>query len=191
MPRYLDLEVIINGTEPPVWRRFLIRPTATFHDLNDAIQDAFGWQNCHLWEFRTPGRRGDSIAGIPMKGEPGWGNEVPDATKVRLSSYFRGGKGGKRKCVFIYDFGDDWVHSVALKKQVDEEVSFERRLIGGDWAGPLEDCGGVWGYQRMAELVRTGEDPADWGDTDEILEWIGDWDPDDFALDKAKKSFDR
>jgi hypothetical protein len=54
MPRYFDVEVTLVLPRR-VWRRFLIAKSATFGDLRAAIQDALGWQNCHLFEFRHPG----------------------------------------------------------------------------------------------------------------------------------------
>ena len=51
MPKYFDLEISLLEIEPRIWRRFLIRSGATFSHFHSAIQQAFGWQNCHLYEF--------------------------------------------------------------------------------------------------------------------------------------------
>ena len=65
MPKYFEFEVSLNGIEPCIWRRFLVRAAGRFHDLHMAIQDSFGWWNCHLWEFRFPGLDGRPIARVP------------------------------------------------------------------------------------------------------------------------------
>ena len=46
------------------------------------------------------------------------------------------------------------------------------------------------GYERLVELVKTGEDP--WGDVDgdEIGEWVGDWNPERFDVEAVRKRFD-
>jgi hypothetical protein len=38
MPQYLDLEVVLDHVQPPVWRRFLIDERATFLDLHQATR---------------------------------------------------------------------------------------------------------------------------------------------------------
>ena len=48
MPKYFDLDVSLLEIEPRIWRRLLIHSEATFMNLPDAIQEAFGWQDCHL-----------------------------------------------------------------------------------------------------------------------------------------------
>jgi len=54
IPRYYEFEVSLQEIQPRIWRRFLLRTTSTFTHLHDAIQDCFGWQDDHLWEFRLP-----------------------------------------------------------------------------------------------------------------------------------------
>ena len=56
MARYFDLEVSLLEIEPRIWRRFLIHSEANFMNLHCAVQQAFGWQDCHLYELsRTEG----------------------------------------------------------------------------------------------------------------------------------------
>jgi hypothetical protein len=50
----LQFRVDLEELRPPVWRRFQIRAKgATFWSLHCAIQDAFGWLDYHLPEFRN------------------------------------------------------------------------------------------------------------------------------------------
>jgi hypothetical protein len=71
VPRYLDIEVTIVLSRR-VWRRFLIHKGATFYELHRAIQDAFGWLDYHLFEFRHPGNARRSVAGIPDPATSAW-----------------------------------------------------------------------------------------------------------------------
>ena len=41
------VKVFLYGIQPQIWRRFSIDQTATFLELNDAIQAAMGWDNKH------------------------------------------------------------------------------------------------------------------------------------------------
>jgi hypothetical protein len=187
MPEYFEFEVSLQEITPRIWRRFRLRATLTFASLSSAIQESFGWAGGHLWEFRRPGRRGDPIAGVPDEDGEGL-DGVPDGARVRMSSYFKGA-GKPRRCFYTYDFGDNWDHDVKLVKIVEDADVYERRLLDGARACPPEDCGGYDGYQRMRTAVETGEDP--WDDDEELLEWLGDWDPEEFDLEATKRAFDR
>ena len=58
-------------------------------------------------------------------------------------------------------------------------------LLDGKRACPPEDCGGVWGYQEICELMK---DPAS-QDARERLEWLGyRFDPERFQLEKAQRA---
>jgi hypothetical protein len=175
----LEIEVSLKHIRPRIWRRFLLNEQATFADLHRAIQDAFGWMSCHLWEFQAAGRHRESIAGVPDDGF-GWGEPTPDAEKVLVTAYL--GRAA-RTCVYLYDFGDDWEHTVKLTRTVEQDAW--RVLLAGRRSAPPEDCGGVPGYEDCV-AVASGES------TDEDLaEWLGDWDPDGWSLAAAKARFDR
>ena len=44
--------VVLSGTDPLVWRRIQVPEKYSFWDLHVAIQDAMGWLDYHLHEFR-------------------------------------------------------------------------------------------------------------------------------------------
>ncbi len=195
MADYFEFEVELTGMKPRIWRRFLVPKDATFLDLHQAIQDACGWLDYHLFNFYGKHPYGESIAGSPddsgMTEYP-----IPDASQKKLSSYFGTDKGKKKSCGYIYDFGDDWQHKVKLRKVVKLKDEFPRVLLAGARAFPPEDCGGTWGYESCVEIA-TGVAEADPGDTyaeEEIesrREWLGDWDPEKFDLEAVKEKFDK
>lgn len=187
MPKYFEFDVALQGISPRIWRRMLIRSTTSFADLHGAIQDAFGWQNCHLWEFRMPAFRADPIAGSRMADAPD--HPTPNGRTTKLASYFTGHV-RVEWCEYAYDFGDGWIHDVKLVALRTEKESFKRRLLGGDRAGPPEDCGGPRGYERMAQFVATGVD-ADGEDPEHLARWLGAWRPEAFDLVRTKERFDR
>ena len=187
MPRYYEFEVGLQEIQPRIWRRFVIRTTSTFAQLHKAIQDSFGWQECHLWEFRLPTFQGRPIAGLP--GGEEYDRTTPDARQVKLNTYFTG-KLVVEWCEYLYDFGDDWTHEVKLVAVRSEKESFNRRLMAGERSAPPEDCGGTPGYERMVYYVETGEDLND-EDPDELAAWLDGWRPDRFDFARAKVEFDR
>jgi hypothetical protein len=44
--------IVLKGTDPLVWRRIQVPEAYSFWDLHVAIQDAMGWLDYHLHEFR-------------------------------------------------------------------------------------------------------------------------------------------
>ena len=109
---------MLQEIQPPIRRRFLIRTTSTFAQLHKAIQQSFGWQDYHLWEFRLPSFNGAPIAGVPT--DEDFGRPTPDARDVKLSSYFTG-KNVTEWCEYLYDFGDSWCHEIKLIRVVSDK----------------------------------------------------------------------
>jgi hypothetical protein len=185
--QYYEIEVTLQEISPHIWRRFLIPRIATFADLHQAIQDSMGWQDYHLWEFTQHMEVQKKIAGLPdeaYEDEP-----TPDATMIKLSSYFDKGSKADR-CIYIYDYGDYWLHEVVLNQVVQLEDRFARRLLAGGRACPPEDCGSTPGYERLVEFLKTGNDPYGESEAD-LKEWIRSWDPEAFNVMEWKKAFDR
>lgn len=153
-----QLKVTLKDLRPPIWRRLQVPCTYSFWDLHVAIQDAMGWQGCHLHEFEAsvPLTREAFLVGIPDEGDPmsegsalpAW--QVPIAGFLTLIS---------RRIGYLYDLGDCWQHTVELERilPIEEQVDYPL-CIGGRRACPPEDCGGVPGYEQLLE--QGFEEPA-------------------------------
>jgi hypothetical protein len=207
MPGYLDLEVSLVGVEPRIWRRLLMSPKATFGDLHQAIQDACGWLDYHLYEFleaSVAGKKLDSSMQVKCEviarsehAEPFDEEDVaPLAGELPLGSYFS--EAGDR-CFYVYDFGDYWEHLVELKQVEDRPDTFARHLVGGARAFPPEDCGSLPGYEECCEAFAVSDeelmrlkkdDPEMWDEIESRKEWMGDWDPERFDLEAMRTEFD-
>jgi len=190
MAAYLEFEVSLRHIEPRIYRRFLLKDTASFRDLHLAIQDAGDWENYHLFEFRTRDRDSQTIAGIVLDDDgPFLDDPPPDAVKVKLRSFFaRTGQ----KCIYLYDFGDGWELDVRLKRTVEMPERFRRRLLDGARAFPPEDCGGVWGYYDCLAalgLIKLDGPGFSKKEIKERREWLGDWQA-ELDLKKCKAAFD-
>ena len=82
---------------------------------------------------------------------------------------------------YVYDFGDDWQHTVKLEAigAPEPEVVYPR-LLSAEGRCPPEDVGGPWGY---AEYLEAMADPNHERHA-EMVEWCGpDFDPN--AVDEA------
>jgi hypothetical protein len=162
----LTLRVELAGTSPLVWRRVLVNASSTFEDLHDVLQLAMGWEDYHLHAFRV----GDLRIGIADDDDD---DEAPLTDEASVSLGDVVGVGGR--FVYEYDFGDCWEHDVEVEASDEVPRALERPVcVGGERACPLEDSGGVAGYEefllvlsdpdhnRHAEFVRraNGFDPA-------------------------------
>ncbi|MDR1895792.1 MAG: plasmid pRiA4b ORF-3 family protein [Prevotellaceae bacterium] len=159
----LQFKIQIKGLKnPTVWRRILVPETLTFDEFHRIIQRVFGWENAHLYQFSELGYKSREVISVPNYL---MGGEI-DSTKVKLNKIFKT-KG--QKYVYIYDFGDDWIHDIKLEK-ITDETGLKPSCIDGEGACPPEDCGGVWGYEDLKQLF--AENPES-DEADEMREWLG------------------
>jgi hypothetical protein len=174
-----QVKITLDGVaDPPVWRRLLVPADIRLDRLHQVIQVAMGWEDYHLHVFSD----GRTQYGIP---DPELG--FRDERKATLRD-LAGGEGGRVR--YTYDFGDDWKHDVVVEKLLAAEPGMGYPVcVAGAGACPPEDCGGVWGYAHLREILA---DPAD-EEHDDMLAWLGlgkaaDFDPDRFDVDMANRA---
>ena len=172
-----ELDISLIGARPRIWRLIRIASSATFGDLHHAIQLACGWEDDHLFAFRTP--TGTTIGGSPSQGP--FGDPRPDATEVPIARYFA----EYDRCEYEYDFGDGWLHDVRVVRRVEEPIDVRQQLLDGARAFPPEDCGGLAGYDACVAAATGAPDASE-----ERREWLGDWDPERFDLAELRQWFD-
>ncbi|WP_299177834.1 plasmid pRiA4b ORF-3 family protein [uncultured Brevundimonas sp.] len=157
------IRVDLLETEPRVWRRFAVPVSTTLHGLHALIQAAMGWHDEHLWEFRIGERR----YGIPDP-EDDPGRPVSRASGTKLASIV---KRHSDPFLYIYDFGDNWRHTVTLERIEDARPPIiYPAFIDGERRCPPEDVGGVAGYERFLDIMG---DPAD-PEHAQTMEWFDD-----------------
>lgn len=172
-----QFKITLLDTRPPVWRRILVPGSYTFYDLHVAIQNAMGWTDSHLHRFEKR----------DIKGKP-WGHAIlidcPYAaeeneqeentlyvTETPITHVF---KRIGDKMVYTYDFGDNWEHEVLLEKILPKETSVKYPVcLDGRLSCPPEDCGSTLGYYDCIQALKDRKNK-------ELLDWIGDWDPEYF-----------
>jgi hypothetical protein len=181
VPTYLQFRVALKGVHPAIWRGLLVRPDATFAELHDAIQAACGWKQSHLYCFYARALGPSPIAGVPDEDYPG----MPDAERVLLDAHFS----ANRRCLYLYDFGDGWEHEVSLEATQELPDVFVRKLVDGARAFPLEDCGGISGYEECVAQIRSGK-PTNAHERAQ-RKWLGRWDPEGFEFERVARLFDR
>jgi hypothetical protein len=168
------LRVSIKESRPPIWRKLSVPGHFSLDDLHIVLQIAFGWENDHMHSFTigsTEYGMPEAIDMMDVCDDSG----IVDENTVRLDGLLA----EKQKFTYLYDFGDSWEHVITVSKVIPVEDGGEPPAplcLGGQRAGPPEDCGGIWRYEEMLEIVK---DPAH-EQYEETHEWLGDSDPEYF-----------
>lgn len=165
-------------SKPSVWRRIIVPSDYTFDELHSVIQISFGWEFAHLYQFSPDGYGSHPIIALPD--DEGWDEPDLDAGKTKLKTIFTS---EKQTYVYIYDFGDDWIHKITLEKILTEKIT-SPKCLKGKGKCPPEDCGGPWGYMSLLE---TFNNPSH-EEYHEIREWYGlnegeTWDVNEFDME--------
>ncbi len=173
-----QFKITLKGIKPPIWRRIQVPETYTFWDLHVAIQDAMGWDDYHLHEFELV----NPLTGLKQSiGSPDkeFDREVFSELKQKLVDFF---SMENRSAVYTYDFGDNWEHKIQLEKILPREEGVTYPIcIKGKRACPPEDCGGIWGYAELLEILGNPNHE----EYEEMLEWLGgEFDPEHFDVEE-------
>jgi Plasmid pRiA4b ORF-3-like protein len=179
-PMIHQVKITLRGAKPPIWRRLEVPSDMKLSRLHECVQQAFGWYGYHLWVFSTP----DGEFGDP---DPELGHRSASARSLGDVAPAVGDR-----IRYTYDFGDDWEHEIAVEEVRPAEggVAYPR-CTAGRRACPPEDCGGIWGYQELLEVLADPRHP----EHAERLEWLGlrsaaEFDAAAFDLDEANRALE-
>jgi hypothetical protein len=173
-----QVKVTLRGAKPPIWRRLRLPTATTLAQLHQVIQVAFGWEDAHLHAFEVGGRR-YSRPDFEL-----W-DQTADEGKARLQD-LASHTGARLR--YTYDFGDSWEHDLLVEDVLAPDGVAHAVCLNGRRAGPPEDCGGVWGYAELCDILADPNHP----DHGERLEWLGHpHDPDAFDKDAINASLAR
>lgn len=175
MNNILQLKIQIDGIEPKIWRRFLVKENISFHDLHKVIQVVMGWSDYHLYSFYI----NKEEIGLP---DPDFRNDLLNAKKIKLKDKLL----LKQKFGYIYDFGDEWEHKLVFEKILsDTDTALVPICLEGERACPPEDCGSYPGYYELMDLKKNKKHP---GYKERIVGWLGeDFDFEHFNLEEINK----
>ena len=152
-----QIKVSLRGANPPIWRRLELPGDISLAALHHAVQTAFGWDDSHLHVFETS--YGDF--GVADR-ELGYRAEKP----VTLEQVAPAAGDGLR---YLYDLGDDWTHEIVVEELLDRQAVTYPRCTAGEQAAPPEDCGGIWGYANLVEVLADPDHP----EHQDRLDWLG------------------
>jgi Plasmid pRiA4b ORF-3-like protein len=164
-----QLKVELLDVSPIVWRRLTVPATITLPPLHQILQVVLGWTDSHLHQF--------VIARVSYSNA-----EEPQELDHRNERGVALGKavGMDARCFdYVYDFGDDWHHVIAVEEQrprVDPSSTLVHCSDGAN-ACPPEDVDGHHGYAAALADHNHNEHQR-------YLEWVGGpFDPRRFDID--------
>ena len=148
----LLLRIELKDFKPAIYREVLVDPDITLRALHAVIQAAMGWENAHLYAFAQPLRTTESFWKIPNQRKwqkpcrDAWGEPMGNDAKVKLSQLLTA---PKQRLLYLYDFGDEWLHTITLVAFSNAHVPLPH-LLKAQNACPPEDCGGPPGAEYWA-----------------------------------------
>ncbi|SDB32264.1 SEC-C metal-binding domain-containing protein [Butyrivibrio sp. INlla16] len=160
-----QLKITIKNSKPPIWRRCIVPAGLSFSQLTVVIHKVMGWWEGHLSEY-TFGNQGVRLLEQADEFDGGWDMDVLDSSEYIIDEFFEDTK----SFTYLYDFGDDWYHTVQIEKIIKDYEYDHPMVIKFKGDTPPEDCGGIWGYYQMLETLDDPKDP----EHDEIKEWFNE-----------------
>lgn len=183
--------ITLSHVDPLVWRRIQVPQSYTFWDLHVAIQDAMGWEDRHLHEFRLFDDQNRKVISIGLPTDmmspehpvlPGW--------TIPLARYFEAREWLGLPILYAYDFGDGWEHALTHEGMQTAKRSVKYpRCVSGARRCPPEDCGGPHGYGELLKVIARPKHPQHRS----VIEWVGgafdpaSFDPKRVAFDNPKQ----
>lgn len=161
----LQLNISLEGSEPLIWRQVVVNANIGLEDLHYIIQTVMPWDDSHMHKFYNKAQ----TYMMPYE-ESSFLEE-----QRQIEAYERAVLGDvlkrkRQRLQYEYDFGDCWVHNIVVESTTLPPIEDERDaiFIDGENAAPPEDCGGIWGYERLIEIL---SDPTH-SEYEEMAEWL-------------------
>ena len=102
------LRIILNDVDPQPMRHIEVPLKIRLDRLHEVVQAAMGWTDTHLYELRV------GTAGWGVPDPDGFYDGPMDAKKMTLEKLID--QTGTRTIQYVYDFGDDWDHSIRIER---------------------------------------------------------------------------
>ncbi len=135
-------------------RRIGLPINYSLYGLHCAIQSVFNWNNTHLhkFEFTYPQLNDYLYPNIGTEQIPE--HEYDEAAEQRENSIsLKEIFGIERKFGYLYDFGDEWEHSIALVRIERRKDYAKPDVLSAVGDAPAEDAGGASGWIDKLQIM--------------------------------------
>ncbi len=194
-----QIRLEFKESKPRIWRRVIMPGNSTFERLHYTIQNSFYFDDCHLYMFNLPDHNlevtNDDEA-YQIHQEYKENQEEMEKTLLALGTPFAKRQLEALRTVvykpheikmdeylrsdgvlhYVYDFGDNWEISITLEALVEDyDLAFPRLLAGAEGA-PLENMGGLPGWEEFLEAYIDPRHPdhktaQEWGKQEGFREY--------------------
>jgi tRNA (cmo5U34)-methyltransferase len=168
-------KVSLKGLIPPIWRKIQVAGDIGLDEFHRILQTVMGWGNYQSYRF--------IIDGLSYGPADEAGSAVMAAGEMRLNQVV---EAEGSKFIYVYDLADDWQHVIKIEKILPPEPDVHYPIcLAGQRACPPEECGGIWEYSNLLEILKNPRHP----DYRQILEdFGGDFDPEVFDLTRINRA---
>lgn len=155
-PTQFRMRVELLDSTPPIWRSLEVPAQMTLSVLHHVLQVAFGFTNSHLHRFAlAQDPRGHEFEGILTSVDVAEGDAGVPELHLRVDQVLAA---PGDTLLYTYDFGDDWDHLLTLEAVVPAagdpaDGPPPARCVAGGRRNPIDDVGGVHGWQRILNLA--------------------------------------
>lgn len=168
-----QLKITIRDSHPPIWRRIMVPAGLSFTQLAFVIEKTFGWNGYHLSDFLFEKEnliiKNDQLDDMAP---PFSRYSTIDGSQYLIDDFIDKGT----TFTFTYDFGDDWKHIIKVEDILTDYDKNYPTLLKFKGNTPPEDCGGIYGYYNLLEILKNPKNES----YKDMAEWLGevkDYDP--------------
>lgn len=159
----ITLTIDLVGSNPLITRTVRVPLICTFEQLHNIIQTVFGWMDYHLYEFVLPNHALSLVS-----------KQHEDMSEMQGAMNFKYANEATLEEVitsedmitYIYDFGDDWKHTIIVGEVVVQDEDYPVLLTWQE-DNACENAGGISGYYEKCEIMKNHNHPEH--------EWIKEW----------------
>ncbi|GAB3128406.1 hypothetical protein GCM10027056_29720 [Glaciibacter psychrotolerans] len=133
----LQLRIDLVDSRPRVWRGLQVNAHATFAELHEIIQSAFGWQNAHSHVFEceewSDGGEGSLTFGLAHELAEQFG--ITDETSASIGSVLAQ---PDDELLYVYTPDDDWELTVRHEQMSETDTDATPRCVDGGGTAPVD-----------------------------------------------------
>ncbi len=168
----LDVELQL---ETPCRRTIAVPANLNFYQLHRILQKAFGWKDCHLHQFTLPEDPEEKAVPVIRPYDEDM-DDIQDSIWLDSVTTEVGSLCARYpEILYEYDFGDNWQHTLRVKRFFTEAEKPYPYCIEAVGDAPMEDCGGPSGFAEIMSILQNPAHPA-YAETDDWVKSTG-WVP--------------
>lgn len=173
-----QLKIQIQDSHPPIWRRLIVPAGLSFSQLSIVLNEAMGWCGYHLSSFEFFHQKIRIEEKIEEYDAWGWDEyDLLEAGETLIDEFLD----DEKWFTYIYDFGDYWKHRVTIEKVLTDYEKNYAQIIKYKEDTPYEDCGGIYGYYELLEILDEPKHP----EYEQMKEWTENHFTEKFDLERV------